>query len=319
MVTKYLQITEDDHGQRAFAIAKAAGNQRYPRTTTTTVRESVGSGFDAVPGAVRSLTQAGASLRARESHSAHRWPALDPCMLGVMSEARETYAHDHHESVLRSHRWRTAANSAAYLLDRLVAGTDVLDVGCGPGTITGDFARRVGPSRVVGIDRTVEVVEAACRDAESIANVEFRVGDVYRLPTADATFDVVHAHQLLQHLSDPVAALVEMRRSCRPIGVVAARDSDYASAVWYPEDPALDRWLSLQRRVMRDNGANPDAGRRLLGWERRAGFQKGWLRETVLRRSPRPGAGGRPRPRAGSLWFTARSPALPDFTPPPTG
>jgi hypothetical protein len=65
-----------------------------------------------------------------------------------------------------------------------------------------------------------------------------------------------------------------MRRSCRPNGVVAARDSDYASAVWHPEDPALDRWLSLQRRVMRDNRTNPDAGRRLLGWARRAGFSQ---------------------------------------------
>jgi hypothetical protein len=46
MVTKHIQITEDDHTQRAFALAKAAGNQRYPRTTTTTVRESVGSGFE---------------------------------------------------------------------------------------------------------------------------------------------------------------------------------------------------------------------------------------------------------------------------------
>ncbi|MGH3840647.1 MAG: methyltransferase domain-containing protein [Pseudonocardiaceae bacterium] len=191
-----------------------------------------------------------------------------------MSDTRETYAHGHHESVLRSHRWRTAANSAAYLLDRLVPGTDVLDVGCGPGTITIGFARRVAPGRVVGVDRAAEVVDAARAEAEGPTNVEFRVGDAYRLPTPDAAFDVVHAHQLLQHLSDPVAALVEMRRACRPTGVVAARDSDYASAVWYPEDPTLDHWLDLQRRVMRDSGADPDAGRRLLGWARSAGFSK---------------------------------------------
>ena len=39
-----------------------------------------------------------------------------------------TYTHGHHDSVLRSHRWRTAANSAAYLLAHLVPGLDVLDV-----------------------------------------------------------------------------------------------------------------------------------------------------------------------------------------------
>jgi SAM-dependent methyltransferase len=191
-----------------------------------------------------------------------------------MSEAPETYVHGHHESVLRSHRWRTASNSAAYLLDRLVAGTDVLDVGCGPGTITIDFAHRVVPGQVVGVDRAAEVVKVARREAIGVANVEFRVGDVYRLPVADAAFDVVHAHQLLQYLSDPISALMEMRRACRPGGVVAARDSDYATATWYPEDPALDRWLELQQRVMRDSGADPDAGRRLLSWARHAGFSK---------------------------------------------
>jgi hypothetical protein len=65
-----------------------------------------------------------------------------------------------------------------------------------------------------------------------------------------------------------------MRRVCRPSGVVAARDGDYAGAMWYPEDPALDRWLDLQRRVGRDSGGDLDGGRRLLGWARRAGFSE---------------------------------------------
>lgn len=198
----------------------------------------------------------------------------DAMHTGGMAEARETYAHGYHESVLRSHRWRTAANSAGYLLDRLVARADVLDVGCGPGTITVDFARRVAPGRVVGVDRAAELVEVARREAEGVANVEFRVGDIYQLPAADAAFDVVHAHQVLLHLSDPVAALVEMRRVCRPTGVVAAREGDYTGAIWYPEDPALDRWLDLQRRVVRGSGGNLDGGRRLLGWARRAGFSE---------------------------------------------
>jgi SAM-dependent methyltransferase len=189
-----------------------------------------------------------------------------------MPEAREGYAHGHHESVLRSHRWRTAANSAAYLLDRLVPAADVLDVGCGPGTITVDFARRVAPGRVVGIDSASEVVAAARQEADGVANVEFRVGDVYRLPTPDAAFDVVHAHQLLHHVADPVAALVEMRRVCRPGGVVAARDTDYMALAWFPEDPALERCFDLQRHVLRAHGGHPDAGRRLLGWARCAGF-----------------------------------------------
>jgi ubiquinone/menaquinone biosynthesis C-methylase UbiE len=186
----------------------------------------------------------------------------------------ETYTHGHHESVLRSHRRRSAANSCAYLLDRLEPGTDLLDVGCGPGTITADLARRLAPGRVLGLDRSAEVLEAARRDAGDLATLEYREGDAYALPVEDASFDAVHAHQVLQHLADPVAALREMRRACRPGGVVAARDGDYASMAWHPADPALDHWLDLYRRAARANGGEPDAGRHLLGWAQAAGFSE---------------------------------------------
>ncbi len=221
-----------------------------------------------------------------------------------MSET--VYTHGHHASVLRSHRWRDAANSAAYLLPHLHPGDELLDVGCGPGTITIDLARRVGEGRVVGVDRSAEIV-AAARAAAADAGaggtdtdtgapgagaappadvasapdsqgphvslpVSFAVADCYALPFPDASFDVVHAHQVLQHLSRPVDALVEMRRVCRPGGIVAARDSDYAAKTWYPANPGLDRWLALYRSVARRNGAEPDAGRHLLAWARAAGF-----------------------------------------------
>jgi ubiquinone/menaquinone biosynthesis C-methylase UbiE len=149
-------------------------------------------------------------------------------------------------------------------------------VGCGPGTITLDLADAVNPGPVVGLDRSAEVVEVARAAAaeRGIANVTFVTGDVYELDAEDASFDVVHAHQVLQHLVDPVAALVEMRRVCRPGGLVAVRDADYAAFAWAPADPALDRWLDSYREAARANGAQPDAGRHLLGWVRAAGFSE---------------------------------------------
>ena len=56
-----------------------------------------------------------------------------------MTTPDDRYTHGHHESVLRSHRWRTAANSCAYLLPHLRPDMSLLDVGCGPGTITADL------------------------------------------------------------------------------------------------------------------------------------------------------------------------------------
>jgi SAM-dependent methyltransferase len=185
-----------------------------------------------------------------------------------------TYTHGHHESVLRSHRWRTAENSAGYLLPHLSSGATVLDVGCGPGTITADLATLVTPARVTALEVTDAALDLARAEIarRGLVNVDFQVGDVHALDFADDTFDVVHAHQVLQHVADPVAALREMRRVTRPGGLVAVRDSDYAAFTWWPQLPQLDEWLALYEKVARGNGGEPDAGRRLLAWAHAAGF-----------------------------------------------
>ncbi|HET9727848.1 MAG TPA: methyltransferase domain-containing protein [Acidimicrobiia bacterium] len=183
-----------------------------------------------------------------------------------------TYTHGHHESVLRSHTWRTVENSAAYLMAELQPGRDLLDVGCGPGTITLDFARRLAPGRVVAIDAAADVIELARQSAPAVANVTFATGDVYALDFDDASFDIVHAHQVLQHLADPVKALREMRRVCKPGGVVAARDGDYGAFTWFPEPPALDAWRATYSAIARANHGEPNAGRHLLEWTHAAGF-----------------------------------------------
>src|SRR4051812_18787293 len=183
----------------------------------------------------------------------------------------DVYSHGHHASVLRSHTWRTAENSAAYLLPHLEPGQRLLDVGCGPGTITVDLARRVAPGEVVGIDRSDDVIAAASA-LDAPDNVRFETGDVYALDVADASFDVVHAHQVLQHLTDPVAALRELRRVLRPGGRLAVRDSDYGAFTWAPASPGISRWLALYHELTQRNRAEADAGRYLLGWVQSAGF-----------------------------------------------
>jgi ubiquinone/menaquinone biosynthesis C-methylase UbiE len=185
-----------------------------------------------------------------------------------------TYTHGHHESVLRSHTWRTGENSAAYLLPHLRPGQSLLDAGCGPGTITADLALLVAPGEVVGMDAADEVVAQAREHARELGlpNLRFEVGDLFALRYPDASFDVVHLHQVLQHLADPVAALVELRRVLSPDGLLAARDSDYAAFTWAPADPALDRWLELYFAVTARNGHDARIGPRLLGLAHQAGF-----------------------------------------------
>ena len=97
-------------------------------------------------------------------------------------------------------------------------------------------------------------------------------GDVMALPFEDASFDVVHAHQVLQHLADPVGALAEMRRVTRPGGIVAVRDAVYSAMTWFPESVGMEQWRSVYMATARANGGEPDAGSRLLSWARAAGF-----------------------------------------------
>ncbi len=184
------------------------------------------------------------------------------------------YTHGHEQATLASHGVRTAATSAAYLLPHLHEGLTVLDVGCGPGTITLDFAAVVSPGQVVGIENVEAPLVAARAEAarRGDTTTRFELADVLELPWDDDSFDVVHAHQVLQHLKNPVAALREMSRVCRPDGWVAVRDADYAAMTWHPPVPELERWRATHRAIAYGNGAEPDAGRRLRAWANAAGL-----------------------------------------------
>ena len=192
---------------------------------------------------------------------------------GPVETAR--YTHGHSAAVLNAHSRRGAADSAAYLLAHLRAGMDLLDVGCGPASITADLAERVAPGRVVALDAAAGALEAAratLSERGLSEQVEVTSGDVMVLPFEDASFDVVHAHQVLQHLADPVGALAEMRRVTRPGGIVAVRDAVYSAMTWFPEPAGMEQWRSVYMATARANGGEPDAGSRLLSWARAAGF-----------------------------------------------
>lgn len=185
-----------------------------------------------------------------------------------------TYTHGHHASVLRSHNNRTIENSAQYLRPHLQPDTRLLDVGAGPGTITVDFAAHVAHVTATEIGANELALSQALAAETGAQNVDFSVEDVHALSFEDDTFDVVHTHQVLQHVADPVQALREMRRVTKPGGLVAARDADYAGFIWFPLVPELDEWLRLYREAARANGGEPDAGRRLLSWAKAAGFDE---------------------------------------------
>jgi len=186
----------------------------------------------------------------------------------------DSYVHGHAPPVVAAHGRRTAEDCAGYLLEVVEPGDRILDVGCGPGSISIGLARAVGDGHVIGMEVAAEVlVDArALAQGEGVANVEFVEGSVYELDFDDHSFDAVHAHQVLQHLSDPVAALVEMARVVRPGGWIAVRDADYRAMFHHPETPALLRWHEIYDAIARSTGGEPDAGRLLPGWFGEAGL-----------------------------------------------
>lgn len=191
-----------------------------------------------------------------------------------MAPALSTYTHGHHASVVTQHRKRTAAEAAAFLLPQLRPGMRLLDVGCGPGSITVGLAAAVAPGPVLAIDLAGDVLEhgRALAIERNLDNVRFESVDLLALDTPGA-FDVVFAHQVLQHVPDPGAALAAMRQLLVPGGLLAVRDSDYGTCTWSPPAPELTRWLEVYSAVARRNGGEPDAGRYLSSWVRSAGFE----------------------------------------------
>jgi SAM-dependent methyltransferase len=177
----------------------------------------------------------------------------------------EKYTHGHAPATVRQHAQRTADEAAAFLLPELRPGMRVLDVGCGPGSITRGLAERVAPGQVVGVDLSRETLESARRDAAArgLDNLRYEEGSVYALPFADAAFDVAYAHQVIQHLREREAALREMLRVVRPGGILAIREVDWETVAYWPRDPGIDRFVEVHLETWRRNGGEPAMGRQL--------------------------------------------------------
>jgi SAM-dependent methyltransferase len=171
---------------------------------------------------------------------------------------------------------RDAQTFLPFLQPHLRPGLDVLDVGCGVGSLALDLAPTILPGRVAGIDRDAAQIEAA-RDAaaeRAIENADFETSSVYELPFEDASFDVVYANAVLLYVREPVRALAEMRRVLRPGGLAAVCDDDMATAVMSPDDPALRRAPDLFERAVAHEGGDTRYARHLRGLMLQAGFDR---------------------------------------------
>jgi ubiquinone/menaquinone biosynthesis C-methylase UbiE len=156
------------------------------------------------------------------------------------------------------------------LLDAYVArltlppGARILEVGCGTGAVLRSIARRSDfTGQAIGVDHCQSFIDVAntLAQAEGVGDrLTFQTGDAHKLDFLPATFDVVIAHTLISHVTEPMAVLAEMVRMVRPAGTVVIFDGDYASLTYAYRDHSfgqrMDFALSCSTfnnpRIMRD-------------------------------------------------------------------
>ncbi len=109
----------------------------------------------------------------------------------------------------------------------LAPGMDVLEVGCGPDTMASYLAEGIAPGTVTGLDLDEEFIHRATAKAKQrgISNVSFVVGNAYHLPFGDSHFDAAISYTGIGVLTDPVVAVQEMLRVCRPGGAISIAEA----------------------------------------------------------------------------------------------
>ena len=175
-------------------------------------------------------------------------------MAVTTGERYERYLAERHRP---AHGRRTASRWAAFLLPHLRPDMRLLDLGCGPGSIT----RGLG-TRSIGVDlRPMPVEGVPVVGADGVA-----------LPFPAAVFDALYANAVLQHVTDPLAVLREARRVARPGAVIGVGDVEWDGHLRHPADPLLERGQQI-REALREEG-DVRVGRALRGLLTAAGFER---------------------------------------------
>lgn len=192
-----------------------------------------------------------------------------------MTSKESSYSLGYSPAVVDRHSLRRASTCCSYFLPHLTPTSHILDLGCGPGSITTDIASIVPRGSIIGLDAGESVIDIANAQVHELglSNCSFQVGDVMQLPFDDETFDVVYTHQLLIHLPDPVSAISEMRRVCKVGGFVACRESNMDDAVFHPSTSGLKKSVNIMEAMIREKRSEPHAGKFLGKWAREAGFE----------------------------------------------
>lgn len=198
-------------------------------------------------------------------------------------DPRYFYGFQPDKTVVEGHGRRTAENTCGYMLPALLQRAQqkpdlkLLDVGCGPGSISVGLAKYMPDGHVTGVDLSPGVLEKAGQLAKdhSVTNISFQTANIYELPFEDCTFDAIHTHQTVYHCRDAVRAIKELIRVTRKGGIVCMREADTYSVRFWPDSPLpKEEFESVAALMEKTESGWPDAGRRLKAWTVEAGVSR---------------------------------------------
>ena len=214
---------------------------------------------------------------------------------GLPFVAAENYTMGYGPGALAIMASRTVQTHATFFLSRLAPGMRVLDVGCGPGTVTIGLAQATDPGEVIGVELSLAQTQKIAREArERGLNLRFEIADVYNLPFADASFDAVFMSALIGNLRHPLAALAEVHRVLKVGGFVGVKEFDHGANIFHPLSEVQARVNALHNRLRIHNGHDPDSGRKVRGYLISAGFEQVAATATFQTVTPPAGITGSP-------------------------
>lgn len=157
-----------------------------------------------------------------------------------------------------------------YIAPYVSSQSQILDVGCGPGVLTAEVARRYSNAEIIGLDISPQRLEYATQQT-SLENLHFQCANSTHLPFPDNSFDLVYSRFMLEYLSDPLSAVSEMVRVCKPGGRVILQDIDGQLVSNYPV-PDFEADLQAVLDELSKTGHDVFVGRKLFYFALKAGL-----------------------------------------------
>jgi len=183
------------------------------------------------------------------------------------------HGYDHRENI----RLQDQASTLVELLHSdtfYPAGSRVLEAGCGVGAQTVTLAKNSPDALITSVDISGDSVAQAGKTVTNagITNVQFERADIFHLPFGPDAFDHIFVCFVLEHLSQPVEALLVLKNHLKKGGTITVIEGDHGSVYFYPDSEAARKAIQCQVELQHRAGGNAMIGRELYPLLCQAGF-----------------------------------------------